>query len=104
MTNKEKFLAVFGIQLEDFLAMPKDKAMAWGDKETTPTTSPWITDRRPSYCEDVLVTFTTGEVGGGCYLDFDEAPWRIGEWYFGDEDITAWMPMPEPWKEDGDEG
>lgn len=64
-----------------------------------PVTS-WVADRHPPFGENVLITFATGEIGIGDYRDFVNSPWYADGQYFGDEDIVAWMPLPEPWKEE----
>lgn len=70
--------------------------------DTVPVTS-WVTDRHPPFGENVLITFATGEIGIGDYRDFVDSPWYADGQYFGDEDIVAWMPLPEPWEEEEDE-
>ena len=63
--------------------------------------SEWIpvTERLPGYGEDVLLS-----INGACSVGFcvqtnsNEAEWYYGGWYHPEDDVDAWMPLPEPWK------
>lgn len=56
----------------------------------------WIpcSEQLPKNNKDVLITCECGDV---------EVGWYDGEWngegcVYDDDDIIAWMPLPEPWK------
>ena len=60
-----------------------------------PTAQQWIpcSERLPKNDKDVLITCECGDV---------EVGWYDGEWngeccVYDDDDIIAWMPLPEPW-------
>ena len=67
--------------------------------ETVPPAQQWIpvTERLPERCSHVLVT-DWGEIELAYYSS-------EGKWYAGDyklKNVTAWMPLPEPWKGESD--
>lgn len=76
-----------------------------------PSTQPerkteWIpcSERLPEIRVDVLVTSCTGHVFVAERTNMDWNDWA-GEWTFEMDDIIAWLPLPEPYKENkNDEG
>lgn len=64
-------------------------------------TGKWIpcSERLPNYGHNMLMCRKDGTVGEGCYHSI------IGEWsqfrwnVNGVKDVIAWMPLPEPYKE-----
>lgn len=54
-----------------------------------------VTDRLSEEGQEVLVT-RTGV--GGDYVTTDEYDWDYCAWASDADDITAWMPFPEPYK------
>lgn len=79
--------------------------------ETQPQVGEWIlvSERLPENTDDglyqmSLVTLDNGDVCLGVYR-YDENAWRTrmseGEIYYTtDHIVTAWMPLPEPYKEE----
>lgn len=64
-----------------------------------------VAEGLPGYGEDVLLT-----VGAYCavgYLsatnDEETDEWYFSGWYHPMSDVTAWMPLPKPWKGEEDE-
>lgn len=64
----------------------------------------WIpcSEMLPAYGEDVLLS-----VGEYCTVghivpvnDEEQYHWYFSGWYHLPNDVTAWMPLPEPYKED----
>lgn len=49
----------------------------------------------PDCCEEVLVTTKAGHVSTDTFYDDDGAYFEDYEW----DEIIAWMPLPEPYKE-----
>ena len=65
-----------------------------------PSAQQWIpcSERLPDYHEEVLVT-SRGEVSiAWLYIDDNWRSCDLAEQMY--KDIVAWMPLPEPWKED----
>ena len=59
-----------------------------------------VTNRLPSREGKYLTAFSKGEVGQNVFLIFRDSPTK---WYYNSEDtgeVTHWMPLPEPPKED----
>lgn len=61
-----------------------------------------VTERLPAYGEDVLIS-----IGGYCNVGYvvpvneeERYNWYFSGWYHSPNDVTAWMPLPEPYKED----
>lgn len=54
-----------------------------------------ISERKPERCDYYLVT-DSGSVGEA-YYDSDRRWWADGNKL---KDVTAWMPLPEPYKDD----
>jgi len=63
----------------------------------------WIpcSERLPAYGEDVLIS-----IGGYCNVghivpvnEEEQYHWYFSGWYHFPNDVDAWMPLPEPWKE-----
>lgn len=75
--------------------------------EHAPTIEPephWIpcSERLPAYGEDVLIS-----IGGYCNVGHivpvnkeEQYNWYFSGWYHFPNDVDAWMPLPEPYKED----
>ena len=74
--------------------------------EDLPSAQPeqrWIpcSERLPAYGEDVLIS-----IGGYCNVghivsvnEEEQYNWYFSGWYHLPNDVDAWMPLPEPWKE-----
>ena len=62
-----------------------------------------VTESLPGYGEDVLLS-----INGVCSVGYCVATngvgvdWYYDGWYHPENDVDAWMPLPEPWK--GEEG
>lgn len=56
-----------------------------------------VTERLPDEGQEVLVTRTSTN---GNYVTTDEYDWDYCAWASDADDITAWMPLPEPYKEE----
>lgn len=70
--------------------------------------SEWIpvSERLPGYGEDVLLSIDGRVCAVGYIVQTNDErwyEWYYNGWYHPYEDVTAWMPLPEPWKgeEDG---
>ena len=72
-----------------------------------PKTGKWIpvSERLPEDEQEILFSTKTGRVHSGKYHDDDSA----NQWYsYRDKArawnnvVNAWMPLPDPWKEDKD--
>ena len=61
----------------------------------------WIptSERLPERCEDVLICDIEDAFIAVGYLD-DETRWVCRDWFFGLDEITHWMQLPELPKED----
>ena len=66
----------------------------------------WIPcrERLPAYGEDVLIS-----IGGYCNVghivpvnEEEQYNWYFSGWYHLPNDVDAWMPLPEPYKENSD--
>ena len=66
----------------------------------------WIpcSERLPAYGEDVLIS-----IGGYCNVghivpvnEEEQYNWYFSGWYHFPNDVDAWMPLPEPYKEEND--
>ena len=64
----------------------------------------WIPvgERLPAYGEDVLIS-----IGGYCTVGYivsvngiEQYNWFFSGWYHLPDDVDAWMPLPEPYKDD----
>ena len=84
--------------------------MGWLDKydekvETEMSLPKWIpvSERLPENSGCVLISIA-GDIEFGAYdrQNHDWAIWRDGYWDEGKR-ADAWMPLPEPYREDGDE-
>lgn len=66
----------------------------------------WIplSEREPEDNRSVLVSMKSGEVTMGRRFDDDPGDWYLGyeSDYASDEEVTAWAPLPEPWKGEKD--
>jgi len=59
-----------------------------------------VTERLPEYGGSYITAFSKGEVGHNLYMTFADGS---GKWYQNSEDtgeVTHWMPLPEPPKEE----
>lgn len=67
-------------------------------KECLPSAQQWIpcSEWLPEYGESVLCYFGTDEDFGVNHIIDEED----GEWFI--DGVTAWMPLPEPYKEESD--
>ena len=74
--------------------------------DMTPTIDMWIpcSERLPAYGEDVLIS-----IGGYCNVghivpvnEEEQYNWYFSGWYHLPNDVDAWMPLPEPYKENSD--
>ena len=76
------------------------------DAPTINAVSEWIPceEREPSESGTYLVTNRwKGEYSGDIYNDVEAASYEHGRWEIATGIITAWMPLPEPWKGADDE-
>ena len=100
MTNAELFKKTFGMYATELWSMPEEDFLQWLNTETVTEVSQWI------LCEERLPKTT------GVYLctvgDYEgptEMTWECGVWLsrYGTDhtkDVTAWMPLPEPYMEE----
>jgi hypothetical protein len=65
-----------------------------------------VTERLPAYGEDVLIS-----IGGYCNVghivsvnEEEQYNWYFSGWYHLPNDVDAWMPLPEPYRKEGEEG
>lgn len=65
-----------------------------------------VTERLPEEEEEVLICDPYGFIYIAEYEAFPEERWRWVETveYRPIKGVKAWMPLPEPWKEEKDEG
>lgn len=69
-----------------------------------PSTQQWIpcSERLPAYGEDVLLSI--GKYCNVGYLvaanDETDGEWYYSGWYHPMNDVSAWMPLPDPYKEE----
>ena len=125
MKNADKFKSVFGLYATELWAMPEGEFLRWLNSEYTETEQRWIpvkwhdcTDEErekygfsddiavvsdnvmPDDNQEILVTTSHGYVEKDvCYID-DGFSLDSGYDWVGD--IIAWMPLPEPYREEGD--
>lgn len=88
-------------------AQPEDKCSecdAW-NKYKNYRYPQWIpvSDETPAYGEDVLLSIDGKFCAVGHVVQTNDETWY--EWYYNGwyhpyEDVKAWMPLPEPWKEE----
>lgn len=66
----------------------------------------WIpcSERLPAYGEDVLIS-----IGGYCNVghivsvnEEEQYNWYFSGWYHLPNDVDAWMPLPEPYRKEGE--
>lgn len=64
-----------------------------------PTVNQWIDveDKLPEYSENVLICPRWGTIDIGWYCNDG---WTSEYITYDDEDIIAWMPLPEPYKKE----
>ena len=77
--------------------------------EVLPSAQPeqrWIpvTERLPAYGEDVLIS-----IGGYCNVghivsvnEEEQYNWYFSGWYHLPNDVDAWMPLPAPYRKEGE--
>ena len=125
MKNADKFKAVFGLYATELWAMPEGEFLKWLNSEYTETEQRWIpvkwhdcTDEErekygfsddiavvsdnvmPDDNQEILVTTSHGYVEKDvCYIDDG---FSLDSGYDWVDDIIAWMPLPEPYREEGD--
>lgn len=61
-----------------------------------------VSERLPSYGEDVLLSIDGQFCAVGYIVQTNDErwyEWYYNGWYHPYEDVTAWMPLPEPYKE-----
>lgn len=80
------------------------------DEGKVPSAQPesqWIpcSERLPAYGEDVLIS-----IGGYCNVghivpvnEEEQYNWYFSGWYHFPNDVDAWMPLPEQYKESEDD-
>ena len=63
-----------------------------------------VSERLPKECDGcVLVSKEDGQVTTGLYSEFSNV-WYIGDMFgVGGYKVIAWMPLPKPYREDGEE-
>lgn len=77
--------------------------------EALPTAGRWIpcSERMPENRNTVLVCLEFEIIGLGSYIVFDDGPcWCFDDGNFSGESldaVKAWMPLPEPYKEDNND-
>ena len=125
MKNADKFKSVFGLYATELWAMPEGEFLRWLNSEYTETEQRWIpvkwhdcTDEErekygfsddiavvsdnvmPDDNQEILVTTSHGYVEKDvCYIDDG---FSLDSGYDWVDDIIAWMPLPEPYREEGD--
>lgn len=84
-----------------------DKSVAKRLLTQTPSAQQWIpcSERRPHYSETVIVSILDDT--GDCDLNYTDVGWitRDGTWIVDNDEnnmVTAWKPLPEPWKGEKD--
>ena len=108
MNNAEKFKQLFGIYATELWAMPEEKFLEWLNAEALeqqekdrwrPATE---NPKKPNYQFDTYLVYTKYERFGvadffadGRWIGYD----IDGDQIDGDE-ITAWRPLPEKYKEE----
>ena len=83
-----------------------DKALAKAMLESLPTAQQWIpcSERLPDNEKRVLCTVQSGEhfCVVPCIFIQHTRRW-LPEVYGNHDNVIAWMPLPEPWKEEQDD-
>jgi hypothetical protein len=111
---KSKFCQTCGADMrggQDVIKYMADDAQYFVDVEealnmaiSALTEQQWIpvTERLPAYGEDVLIS-----IGGYCNVghivsvnEEEQYNWYFSGWYHLPNDVDAWMPLPEPYRED----
>lgn len=99
---KTKCIAQIRINRDDMEDLVNKKVNEVVDKMKEPKTGAWIpvSERLPKTGDSVLVTYSDGEVG----IIWSARPKKWVK-YIRTNLIhpTAWMPLPEPYREDGEE-
>lgn len=73
--------------------------------DVCPHKQKWIPvrEKMPKDWEKVLICQESGEVNTGAYSE-KNGIWLKGDFNsVGGSDVIAWMPLPEPYKEEGDQ-
>ena len=91
MKNADKFKSVFGLYATELWSMPEEEFLRWLNSECTETEQGWIpcSERLPEPYEHCLWTTIDGRV---VYHHCDGLF----------SNYTAWMPLPEAYREEGD--
>lgn len=100
MTNEEKFEKVFGLDINHLFAWDNKQYYEWADASAD---GEWIpcSERLPRQGQEVICQCRASIIKV-LKLDAD------GDWYQDAEHcymrgfVIAWMPLPEPYREEGD--
>lgn len=108
MTNQQMFIDIFGIDAWQQMIVFCGCAEQFKEYWTSPhKENRWIpvSERLPEDREIILFSTKTGSVFEGRYFDDKtEHQWYSfrDEWFAWNNVVTAWMPLPEPYR--GGEG
>lgn len=99
-------LHAFAIKATHSLDVIEEVLTAYIDQEKTDETSKTRTDYYPSRWipiterlpEEFKTVYVTIELCGKVSTDFDRYDMTINKWQGWGNKVTAWMPLPEPYK------
>ena len=98
-----KCIAQIRIDRDDLQDLVNEKVNEIVDMMSEPKTGKWIpiSEKLPETGDSILVTYSDGEVG----IVWSARPKVWGKYEKANNLIfpVAWMPLPEPYREDGEE-
>lgn len=106
MKNADKFKAVFGLYATELWSMPEGEFLRWLNSESTEIEQQWVSVRK-GLPEDMMRVLTTikmprkeprarsGLYSNGLFMNDNGDVWRST-----DKEVKAWMPLPEPYREE----
>ena len=114
-TSIELGMTLTGIRqvLDDIPSVTPQSEQRWipcSERLPELTDDSWVSVRGRYYSEPCLVTYKAYLSDEDCTSDITACLCDDGKWYWQSDDldesalvpITAWMPLPEPYREDGE--